>query len=81
MTVAQAINIFKKRFSDLVILKCINYSEEHYIIEAVKDENVVDYNLPYYAVDKNNGRVTVFIPTLDLDGFFDAVENRTVYYK
>lgn len=75
----QAIAAFIKRFSNLTVLKCIDYDDSYYVLEAVEDPDITDYNLPYYAVDKNNGKVTSFIPTLDLDAFFDALENRTVY--
>lgn len=75
----QAKNIFKKRFSNLVILRCVDYSDTHYIFEAVENPHVIDHNSPYYTLDKKTGEVSVFIPTLDLDAFFDAVENRTIY--
>lgn len=79
MNFNQAMTIFKNHFPKLTILKCVDYSNTHYVLEAVENPEITSYNSPYYAVDKNNGNVTSFIPTLDLDAFFDAVENRTVY--
>lgn len=79
MDYKQAIFEFAKQFPKLKVLRCIDYSNDHYIMEAVEATDVTDYNSPFYAVNKNSGEVTTFIPTLDLDAFFDAVENRTVY--
>lgn len=79
MNFKQAMNEFIKHSPDLTILRCIDYDSEHYVIEAVKDPNVTDYNSPYYGVDKNTGAISSFIPTFDLPAFFDAVRNRTVY--
>ena len=79
MDYKKAIFEFAKRFPNLTVLRCINYSNEHYIIEAVENPEVTDYNSPFYAVNKNSGEVTSFIPALNLDAFFDAVDNRTEY--
>lgn len=79
MNYEKAINIFEKEFPKLTILKCVDYDEEHYVIEAVEDVDATDYNSPYYGVDKKTGKVTSFIPSMDLDAFFEAVENRTVF--
>lgn len=79
MKFEQAIKTFSAKFPKLTVVRCVDYDNEHYVIEAVKDVNGVDYNDPFYAVDKRNGTVTSFIPGLDLDTFFEAVENRTVY--
>ena len=79
MDYKKAISTFTKQFPKLTVLRCIDYTDNHYVVEAVGDQDAVDYNLPYYAIDKTNGKITSFIPTLDLDAFFDAVENRTVY--
>lgn len=79
MNYKQVIVIFTKRFPKLTVLKCIDYADDYYVLEAVENPDAVDYNLPYYAVNKESGMITSFAPTLDLDAFFDAVENRTVY--
>ena len=79
MSVTKAIKSFLAKFPKLTVVRCVDYDNEHYVIEAVKDVNAVDYNDPFYAVDKRNGEVTLFVPGLDLDAFFEAVENRTLY--
>lgn len=79
MTVVRVIKHFNKSFPDLTVTRVIDYDRKHYVVEALRDINSADYNCPYYGVDKNSGKITSFIPTLDLDAFFDAAENRTLY--
>lgn len=79
MNAQQAMNTFKKHFPKLTITKCVDYDKRHYVIEAVENINVTDYNSPYYAVHKISGKITSFSPSFDLDAFFDAIDNRTVY--
>lgn len=74
-----AIAFFNKRLPTLVVTRCIDYDETHFVIEAVESLDTANYNSPYYGVDKRTGKVTSFIPSLDLDAFFEAVEDRTVY--
>lgn len=81
MNYKEAIKIFKTEFPDLTVTKCIDYDDEHFVIEAVKDLKQSDYNSPYYAVGKADKQITGFIPSFDLDAFFDAIENRTVYSR
>jgi hypothetical protein len=79
MTHKQAISTFKKRFPKLTVLRCIDYADDFYVMEAMENPDVADYNLPYYAISKVSGKITSFVPTLDLDAFFEAVDKRTVY--
>ena len=79
MDYEKAIAVFKKRFPKHTVTRCIDYAKDYYVLEAVEDVNSTDYNLPYYAVSKTDDTITSFIPTYDLDAFFDAVRNRTVY--
>lgn len=74
-----AISTFTKKFPTLVVTRCIDYDERHFVIEAVENVDVPNYINPYYGVDKDTGKVTGFIPTLDLDAFFDAVSKHTVF--
>lgn len=75
----EAIDTFKRRFPKLVVTRCVDYNERYFVIEAVENPNVPNYNSPYYGIDKISGKITSFIPTLDLDAFFEAVENRTIF--
>lgn len=81
MNFNEAISGFHKMFPTLTVTRCIDYDSRHFVIEAVEDLTDANYNSPYYGVDKKNGKVTSFIPSFDLDAFFDAVEKRTVYKR
>ena len=65
----------------LIILKIIDYDKDCYVIEAVESLDAPNYNSPYYAILKESGKVTSFVPTLDLDAFFEAMENRTLFSR
>ena len=75
----EAITIFNEKFVDLIVTRCIDYDEQHFVVEAVKNLSKPNYNSPYYAIDKKDKSITGFVPGLDLDAFFDAIDNRTVY--
>lgn len=79
MVFEEAIKIFSTKFPELTVTKCFDYDDQHFVVEAVKDTSKPDYNSPYYAIGKKDKRITGFIPSLDLDSFFDAIEKRTVY--
>lgn len=79
MEYRNAIDAFAKKFPALTVTRCIDYDKRHFVIEAVEDTTAANYNSPYYGIDKKTGKITGFVPALDLDAFFDAVEKRTVY--
>lgn len=79
ITSERVIQHFKRQFPKLVVTRVIDYDTIHYVVEAVRDLKVPDYNCPYYGVDKRTGEITSFIPTFDLDEFFNALETRTIY--
>ena len=79
MAFRDAMSIFKKKFPKLIITRCIDYDSEHFVVEAVENVSASNYNDPYYGVDKRSGKITSFIPSLDLDAFFEAIDERTVY--
>ncbi len=72
----EAKKIIEDKFPELTVTGGCDYDEFYYVFEAVKDVNKTDYNCPYYAVSKNNGRVYSFTPMEDLDKFFDAMDER-----
>lgn len=79
MDYRKTIAVFTKKFPNLTVTRCIDYDKRHFVIEAVEDTTATDHNSPYYGVDKKTGKITGFVPALDLDAFFDAVEKRTIY--
>lgn len=79
MTSQEAMAILHKQLPNLVITRCIDYNERHFVIEAVENLDRPNYNNPFYGVDKNTGKITGFKPNFNLDAFFEAVAKRTVY--
>lgn len=75
----EAMNIFSKKHPNLTITRCIDYDEDHYVLEAVKNLNAENYGDTFFGVDKNSGEITGFLPALEIDYFFEALESRTVY--
>lgn len=50
------------------------YRKQFYVFE-LKDKEETTYDSPFYLVSKITGKLTSFIPTEDLDGFFSDMEN------
>ena len=72
-------DIFNKRFPKSTVIRIIDYNEEYYVVEASEDPNSADTSSSLYGLHKKTGKVTSFSPSVDLDYFFDAVENRTLW--
>ena len=79
ITSQEAMKTFESKNPKLTITMCIDYDKNHYVIEAVENLDSSEPNGSFYGVDKRNGEITGFVPALDLDEFFDAMDNRTVY--
>lgn len=79
MNVNKVMSVFRAKFPKLTITRVIDYDREHFVVEALEDLSKLNYNNPYYGVDKKSSKITGFIPSFDMDAFIDAVENRTVY--
>lgn len=74
MNVNDAMNAFKKAHPDLEITACYDYDNRYFLFEAPDKSIDKDYNDPYYAVDKNSGKVFYYSPAGDYDKFFDALD-------
>lgn len=77
LTTRNAYNALIKARPDMVLLYMINYNSEYYVGQFTKDPDNPAYDDPYYAVNKQNGRVVGFVPD-DLIEFVDAMENRSI---
>ena len=71
ITVEQAANALHKALPELTIVECKEL-KNHWVFTAVKDTNEVDYNDPFYAVDKQNGDVTSYFPFADIKNYKNA---------
>lgn len=77
MNVDTAMHVFGKAYPKLIITRVIDYDKRHFVIEAVENMKSPDYGGSFYGVDKKTKEVTGFFPSLDIEAFFDAMENRT----
>jgi len=75
ISLKEAYRIFKKKMPELTVTAAAFYKGKYYLFNAQKNPNEVDYNDPFYVVDKNTGEVGHLLPMLDLDGFNDAIRN------
>ena len=75
ITLKEAYKIFKKKMPNLTVTAAALYKGKYYLFNAQENPNEVDYNDPFYVVDKNTGEVGHLLPSLDMDGFLDAIHN------
>lgn len=62
-----------------IVTKIMDYNDEWYVVECLKDLKQIDYSDPFYAVNKKTLGVVYFLPSYDIDNFIDAAENRVLY--
>lgn len=71
ITAKQAANIFSKRFPSLKIMECRELPE-YWLFTAVENPDEPDYNDPFYAIGKNDGKMYSYSPFDDIDDFNNA---------
>ena len=75
----RALEAFKKKYPELTVTLFIDYDQEHFVVEAVKDFNAVDYSDPFYGIDKRSLQVSCFSPAYDADRFLNAIKYKTIF--
>lgn len=70
--------IFKRTHKSLNVLKIADYDDSNYIIEAVEDEEKVDYNAPFYLMNKESKVVIPFSPLENIEKFRKAFKDRLI---
>lgn len=75
--IEKVLNTVKHYDFKLVVLS-ISETDDKYIVEAVYDPNAKNYNDPFYAVDKDSGRIYPWNPIRDRKGFLNA---RRIYSR
>ncbi len=73
-----AIRILKKKFPNRTVIRAIDYDIDWYVLTAVEDVNCIDYNSPFFAVNKNTGLVLPFSPLSDLEKYTEAAQNHVL---
>lgn len=75
----RAIKLFKKNNPGLTVTTVLDYDNNHYVVEAMKNTNKKDVNGSLYSVDKRTGATAAFSPVLDLKRFRDASMHRMIF--
>ncbi len=80
INVKKAYNIFKLKYS-YVIEDIIDYDSDWYIFAVIKDKNNIDFNDPYYALNKSTGEIVNFSPADDMLKFVKALRTKKINPK
>ena len=75
----QAVTNFKRKYPSQQVTAIIDYDSHWWIVEA-PENGELDYNLPYYGVNKQNGAIKTFTPMEDIEKFTNALRNRTTRF-
>lgn len=79
LTYKQAAAVLLKKYPQKKITMAIDYDSKWFIFMAVDDENSIDLDSPFYAVNKRTGDIRTYSPVDDLDNYTNAVQNRMIY--
>ena len=67
-----------------VVTRIIDYKQDSYVVFTLDkdyDPNNKFVGRSMFRVYKNEKLIEPFLPNMDLKGYFDAVDNRTIYEK
>ena len=78
LNVKQAAEKAKAYEPDRTITAVCDYDGDFYIFTMLKDPKVNDYNDPFYAVSKHDGKVYNFSPSGDFNKFGEAMQKRSI---
>lgn len=71
------IKTFNKAHPELKVNYVMDYNKDWYVINATQPgEDMDEIDDPYYAANKQTGKIVNFSPTLDDDTFYEAYQNR-----
>lgn len=73
MITNEAYKIFKKAHPDLEVRACCFYDNRYFIFTALPKGVEIDYNDPFYAVDKKTGIVSNFSPAGNIAKWAEAM--------
>lgn len=73
------IDDFKKHFPKLTVTMIADYDKKTYLIEAVEKVGVPCYYNPYFLMRKDGKKCIPYMPTLFIEEFSRAVDERLIY--
>lgn len=72
-----AIRILRRKYPQRRPTQFIDYDNDWFLIAAVEG-NSMDFDSPYFAINKQSGVIKTYSPIDDLEKFTDAIQNRAV---
>ena len=78
INIKEAYSIISKTFPGQTVTGAVDFDNDHFVFAVVDDPNDPPIGTPCYWVSKKNGEVGMFQASMDLDGFFKAVEQRSI---
>ena len=74
----EAADLLKKKHPNLTIATCALYDKETYLFEAVENKEDVDYNDPFYLVNRKTRTIRKFSPFENLQKYLKAIRQNTI---
>lgn len=78
LTYKQAAAVLLKKYPQKKITMAIDYDSKWFIFMVVEDENSIDLDSPFYAVNKHTGDIRTYSPVDDLEKYTEAVYNHRI---
>lgn len=72
----KAVSILLNKYPKKKVTQIIDYDSKWFLLLAVENPNKVDFDSPYFAVNKQSGAIRSYSPIDDLDKFTEAIQNR-----
>lgn len=72
LTQNEAYDRFRKEHKNLVVKEMYELPPKYYLFMAIEKSLEEDVDDPFYAMDKNSGKVYSYSPLADLDNFDKA---------
>ena len=77
LTKNDAIERVKQKYPKRKATQIIDYDNSWYLVAAVEG-NSVDFDSPYFAVNKHTGIIRTYSPIDDLEKFTEAIQERAI---
>ena len=72
------VKVFEKANPSMKVVQVTDYDDCYIVLAAPKGK--VEPGSSFYAIRKDNAKISIFIPTPDDEDFFEALEKRTKNY-
>lgn len=70
----KALELMRKKKPERTVTQAFNYQNTHYIFVAPRTGLEIDYNDPYFAVDRSTGDILSYSPADDLENWIATMQ-------